>query len=178
MAMGFLASALIAAGHFTAYTYLEPFLSRMVHLTPSRISWTLAAYGAAGIAGTFAGERAAAKDLRRTFFGVSLLLGVAVLVAAGAGAHGVVAVGAVVLWGAAFGAVPVCTQIWIYRSAPKQFEPASAVGITVFQIALAVGSFGGGALVDRAGIGPAFVVGGGLSLACAILVQFARIPSE
>lgn len=99
MAIGFLASALIAAGHFTAYTCLEPFLSRVVQLTPSRISWTLASYGAAGIAGTFAGERGAAKDLRRTFFGVSLLLGVAILVAASAGAHGVVAIGEVVLGG-------------------------------------------------------------------------------
>ena len=177
MAMGFLASALVAAGHFTAYTYLEPFLFQIVHLTPLRISWTLAAYGVAGVAGTFAGERGAAKNLCRTFFGVSLLLGVAILLAAGVGAHAVVGVGAVVLWGAAFGAVPVCTQIWTYRAAPEQFEPASAMSITIFQIALAAGSFGGGTLVDRVGIGPDFIVGSGLALTCALLVLFARPPA-
>lgn len=119
MTAGFLASALTAAGYFTAYTYLQPFLSRIVQLTPSGITGTLAAYGAAGVLGTFAGERATAYDLRRTFIGVALLMGLAILMAAAAGANGTGAVTAVVIWGAAFGAVPVCTQIWTYRSAPS-----------------------------------------------------------
>lgn len=173
---GFLATALVAAGHFTAYTYLEPFLSRIVHLTPSGISGTLAAYGAAGVVGNFAGERATASDLRRSFIGIALLLGLAVLMAAASGAHATGAVLAVVLWGAAFGAVPVCAQIWTYRSAPERFETGSAMMVTVFQIALAAGSLGGGAVVDRAGIVPAFILGGVLSLGCGLLVLRARPP--
>ncbi len=176
MSVGFLASALIAAGHFAAYTYLEPYLSRTVHLTASGISWTFAVYGAAGAIGTFAGERAAAHNLRRTFLGIALLMGLAIIAAAVFGAN-LGSVIAVVIWGAAFGAVPVCTQIWTYQSAPEQFEPASAMGITVFQMALAAGSFGGGAVVDRAGIETAFILGGFLSLGCGLLILLARPPA-
>ena len=177
MRVGFLASALTAAGHFAAYTYLQPYLSRIMHLTPSGITWTLAAYGSAGIIGTFAGERAANHSLRWTFFGVSLVLGLAILMAAMFSADRIGPVAAVVIWGAAFGAVPVCTQIWTYRSAPERFEPASAVGISVFQIALAAGSFGGGAVVDHAGLLPAFLLGGTLSIACGLLLLLVRAPS-
>lgn len=177
MRVGFLASALTAAGHFAAYTYLQPYLSRIVHLTPSGITWTLAAYGSAGIVGTFAGERAANRSLRWTFFGVSLSLGLAILTAAVFSADRIGSIAAVVTWGAAFGAVPVCTQIWTYRSSPERFEPASAMGITVFQIALAAGSFGGGVVVDYAGLLPAFLLGGALALACGLLLLLARAPS-
>lgn len=174
MSIGFLASALIAAGHFTAYTYLEPFLSHTVNLTASGISWTFAAYGTAGAIGTFAAERAAVRDLRSTFIGVALLMGLAIIMASVCGSSHAGAVAAVVVWGTAFGAVPVCTQIWTYRSAPEQFEPASAVGITIFQMALAAGSFVGGTVVDRSGIPPTFVLGGALSLTCGLLVLLVR----
>ena len=174
--VGFLASALTAAGHFAAYTYLQPFLARIVHLTPSGITWTLAAYGAAGIVGTFAGERAASRSLRWTFFSIALLLGCAIIMAALFSGNREGSIAAVVIWGTAFGAVPVCTQIWTYRSSPEQFEPASALGITVFQIALAAGSFGGGAVVDHAGILQAFLLGGTLSLGCGLVLLLAQSP--
>ncbi len=66
-------------------------------------------------------------------------MGLAIAIAA-CGVRPSVGMCAVVLWGAAFGAVPICTQIWTFRSAPECFEPASAMGMTVFQIALSVGS--------------------------------------
>jgi len=43
--------------------------------------------------------------------------------------------------------------------------------MTVFQSAVAAGSFGGGLLVDHAGIPSAFLFGGCLSLACALLLM-------
>jgi len=169
--IGLVASALTAAGHFAAYTYLQPLLIRSAHLTYSNLSWTLAAYGVAGALGTFVAERAAAYDLRRTFAVVSVSLGTAILLAEAFRAHTVAEVAVVVLWGAAFGALPVCTQIWTYQAAPAQFEAASALGMTVFQSAVAAGSLGGGLLVDHAGIPSAFLFGGCLSLACALLLM-------
>ena len=178
MRIGFLASALTAAGHFAAYTYLQPYLFRIVHLAPSATTWVLAASGSAGIVGTFAGERAASLNLRWTFFGTAILLGSAIIMAAVLNGNCVTAIAAVVIWGAAFGAVPVCTQIWTYRSAPERFEPASAMGIAIFQIALAAGSFGGGAVVDHAGVLPAFLLGGALSLSSGLLLLLTQAPSE
>ena len=54
--IGFVASALTAAGRFAAYTYPQPLLVRSAHLTYSNLSWALVAYGVAGALGTFAAE--------------------------------------------------------------------------------------------------------------------------
>lgn len=76
-----------------------------------------------------------------------------------------IAVVMVMIWGLAFGAVPVCLQIWMYTASPKLFEAGSALMVSAVQIALAVGAAAGGALVDRAGISSAFLVGGAVCLA-------------
>ncbi len=171
--VGFLASALTAAGHFAAYTYLQPFLSEVLHLRSAGIAWALVVNGVAGIAGTFLAEHAASHGLRQTFFGVSLVLGLAILTAAVCNGDAIAGVGAVVFWGAAFGALPVCTQLWTFHAAPSQFEPASATGMTVFQIALVAGAFGGGRLFDSAGLTSAFMLGALFSLSCAAVLFFA-----
>jgi predicted MFS family arabinose efflux permease len=66
------------------------------------LSWTLAAYGIAGIAGTFAGERAGSRDIRATFLGVAVLMGVTIFLAACLSAFPVVDCGADRLLGSCF----------------------------------------------------------------------------
>jgi len=177
MRFGFIASALTASGHFAAYTYLQPLLSERFGLSPTRVIWVLVAYGVAGIFGTFIAEHTTSRDLRRTFIGVALVMGLAIAIAA-CGVRPSVGMCAVVLWGAAFGAVPICTQSWTFRSAPECFEPASAMGMTVFQIALSVGSLGGGCLFNYGGIVPAYSFAAILSLSCAALLLFAPSPAK
>jgi len=177
MRFGFIASALTASGHFAAYTYLQPLLSERFGLSPTRVIWVLVAYGVAGIFGTFIAEHTTSRDLRRTFIGVALVMGLAIAIAA-CGVRPSVGMCAVVLWGAAFGAVPICTQIWTFRSAPERFEPASAMGMTVFQIALSVGSLCGGRLFNYGGIVPAYSFAAILSLSCAALLLFAPSPDK
>jgi predicted MFS family arabinose efflux permease len=155
-AIGFAASALIAGGHFAAYTYLEPFLTQIAGFTPGGVSWALAAYGITGVMGNFIGERASAKDVTSAFQVVGVALGAAVLLAIVFASNVFAVTVAVVLWGAAFGAVPVCVQIWTYEAAPKEFETGSALVVSVFQVALALGAFAGGELVDRCSLRCAF----------------------
>lgn len=172
-AVGFAASALVACGHFAAYTYLEPYLTQVAAFSPVHLSAALAAYGLAGVFGNFLGERATAQDVQRAFVGVALLLAASIVIAALLGTNGYAMFLAVVLWGTAFGAVPVCVQIWTYQAAPAQFETGSAVMVSVFQIALAVGAFGGGGLVDHLGLRHAFGAGAALCGLGAALVFFA-----
>ncbi len=172
-ALGFAATALIAGGHFAAYTYLEPFLTQVAGFTASGLSWALAAYGVTGVLGNFIGERATAKDVRSAFLGVGVALGAAILLAIAFGSNVFAVTVAVVLWGAAFGAVPVAVQIWTYEAAPRQFETGSALMVSVFQVALAAGAFAGGELVDRIGLRSAFGLGAALSGLSALVIYFA-----
>ena len=172
---GFLATALTAASHFAAYTYLQPLLGMKLGLAPGQVTLVLLAYGVAGIGGTFAAERLSIYDLRRTFAAAALFLGGAVGTAACA-PHPGVAVAAVVLWGAAFGAISVCSQLWTFQAAPQSFEPASAISMTVFQISLSAGSFAGGQLVNLGSVVPAFLLATLLALCCVILLHMTPSP--
>jgi predicted MFS family arabinose efflux permease len=135
----------------------------------------LAAYGIAGVLGTWAGERLASTRLLPGFIAVALTVaGSIALVGLGARHDWAVVLG-MVSWGAAFGALPVCVQIWIHQAAPERFESGSALMVTVFQLA-AAGALIGGQWVDHVGLGAAFATGTVLALAAAlVLMAFASL---
>ena len=65
-------------------------------------------------------------------------------------------------------------QIWLYEAVPELFESGSAVKVTVFQLALAAGTYIGGVIVDQSGILVTFYVGGALGVLCSVLILFAN----
>lgn len=155
----------MAAAQFSAYTYLEPWLRFQVKLSASDISLLLMGYGIAGLVGTFLTEITVREfGVKRAFLGNIMLLAFAVLIASQMTESVAVASTLVVLWGLAFGALPVCLNIWIYQAAPAMFESGSALMVCVFQIALAGGAFFGGLLADTQGTSAAFILGGVLAL--------------
>ena len=168
--IGLVATLFIAAGHFTAYTYLEPFLRAVPNAGAATTTAVLFVYGIAGLAGTFLAERLIASGLRRAFVAATALVGASILLAAALGAHGAFAYVFVALWGLAFGAIPVVIPVWMYEAAPDAYESGSAIVVTAFQTSLATGAFVGGAIVDASGIGGAFALGGLLALATALVV--------
>lgn len=171
--VGYAASALIAAAHFAAYTYFQPLLAAAGWRGGAPLTALLAAFGVAGVLGTWAGERVASTRLLPGFIAVALIVaGSIALVGLGANHDWAVVLG-MVSWGAGFGALPVCVQIWIHQAAPERFEGGSALMVTVFQLAVAAGALVGGQWVDHVGIGAAFATGTALALAAAlILVAF------
>lgn len=158
--IGLIASGIIAGGHFIAYTFLEPFLRSTLALGQSGVALALAGYAVTGIVGSFLGERLATHNVRHAFFISAAMLGLSVLAAVATVGTQVGAVAMVMVWGIAFGAWPVCNQIWMYASSPKLYEAGSALMVSAFQISLATGAIIGGVLVDSQGISVAFLVSG------------------
>lgn len=48
----YLLTVIVVTAHFTAYTYLEPLIQQVWHLSPDVTTWALLTYGAAGILGS------------------------------------------------------------------------------------------------------------------------------
>jgi predicted MFS family arabinose efflux permease len=168
--VGYGAAALVAGAHFAAYTYVEPLLATAGWQGGRALTLLLAAYGLAGVLGTWAGQRMAATGLLASFITTALTVaGAIALVALGAHHPWAVFLGMAV-WGAGFGALPVCVQIWIYQADPPGFESGSALMVTVFQLAVAAGALLGGRLVDHAGLLPAFAAGSLLAALAALLL--------
>lgn len=165
----------MAGGHFAAYTYLEPWLRFDLHLSASSISLLLMGYGIAGLIGTLASEFTVREfGVKRAFMLNMLLLSLSVLVLSTFHLPLALASALVILWGLAFGALPVCLNIWTYQASPALFETGSALLVCVFQTSLALGALFGGVLADKAGVSSAFLLGGVLTLLAAITIYLSR----
>jgi predicted MFS family arabinose efflux permease len=164
-----LVTAVLVIGQFAAYTYIAPLVRRDGGLSGAGLSLLLLGYGAAGLAANAAMGRWV--DRRP---GVLLLGNIAAIVVALAvltPVLGVVpTVSAVLLWGGAFTATPVCLQAAILRVAPQARDAASAVYVVAFQIGIGGGALLGELLVTAGHLAVLPIVGGATALAAGLLV--------
>ncbi|MYM86399.1 MFS transporter [Rugamonas sp. FT82W] len=173
--LGMLATLLVFIGQFAAYTYVTPFLSQTAGLSAKAISALLLIYGAAGFVGNLIGGWAVAKSVKNSLIATGVIMG---LSAAAMPLFGTGAVGAtvlIVIWGLAFGMMPISVQTWMFKAAPDAMESGGAVFVSTAQISLASGALVGGVSVDHLGVSSAMVVGGlfGLAMA-AVIAAWAR----
>ncbi|MEV0649769.1 MFS transporter [Phytomonospora sp. NPDC050363] len=156
---GLLVTFLIVLAHFGTYTYVTPFL-RDQGVGDGPVGTLLLVYGAAGVAGNFLAGAAIARGFRATFAAAAGTIGLAtaLLPLFGSWLPGTVA--ALVIWGLAYGAVPVCSQTWFARAAPDAPEAATVLFTSSFQATISVGALLGGLLVDASSAATVMVAGG------------------
>lgn len=174
--VGLAVTGLIVVGHFAAYTYVTAFLRDTTHVDGTRITVFLLLYGAAGVAGNFVAGAALARGPRRTFAVAAIGIAAAVPLFPALGRTWPGAVGLLVVWGFAYGAVPAASQTWFARAAPDAREGAMVVFTASFQATLAGGAFLGGAVVDATSTSAVMVLSGVLCLATAATVALAPGP--
>ncbi|GAA2284349.1 MFS transporter [Nonomuraea roseoviolacea subsp. roseoviolacea] len=174
-----LATALIVLAHFGTYTYVTPFLRHVTGLGPAAVSAALLAYGVAGIAGNFLAGRTVAAAPRATFAAAGCLIAAATLLLPVLGTEAGGAFALLVVWGLAYGAVPVCSQAWFARAAPHAPEAATVVFTSSFQATFALGALLGGVVVDAGSVSAVMVCGGiAALLMAASLARLGRSPSS
>ena len=149
--LGLMTVACVIAGHFAAYTYVTPFLKDNAKVGLGLISTILLAYGVAGVIGNFVGGAAAARHLRPTVTCVVGLLAGSIFLLPffHQSLAGVILL--IVLWGLAFGGMPISLNLWVFKAAPEALEGGAALLISTFQIFIALGSVLGGHIVDALG---------------------------
>ncbi|WP_232384307.1 MFS transporter [Actinomadura violacea] len=173
--LGVLITVLVVGGHFTAYTFVRPVL-HAVGVEDGLVGALLMAYGVAGVAGNFAAGARSARHLRTTLLQICVAIGAvtAVLALAEPGPAG--GTGLLIVWGLAYGGVSVCLQNWMLKAAPATTESASSLLVAAFNLSIALGALGGGAVADHAGLSGALAVTALLLLAAAALIGVARTP--
>ena len=150
--IGFVAVLLMFSGHFAGFTYLRIFLEKVTALNVETLSLALFAFGVAGLLGNFAGGILAERSVKIAIFSAAMLLVAASSVLFFQGSFAVIAFMAVGVWGGAFGALPVGTQIWTTQAGADHAESAGALLVITTQGAIAIGAFIGGLLIDSFGI--------------------------
>lgn len=156
--------ALIFGAHISSFTYIAPFLLQNASFKVSSITWLLLGFGFIGFISNFVASTTVERSLKASLAAVVSLLMVA-LFALPLIQHSVPAVVFTVLvWGVAFGAIPLCLSVWMQLATPDLPEAGSALFVGIIQVAIAAGSLIGGAVVDRLGVHTDFWFGGSLAL--------------
>ncbi|MEV0667925.1 MFS transporter [Actinomadura luteofluorescens] len=172
-----LVTVLIVLAHFGAYTYVTPFLEQATHVPPGMITVFLLAYGAAGILGNFLAGTALDRHPHAVFATAGGLIAFAALALPFLGRWDPGAIALLVLWGAGYGAVPVCSQAWFARAAPHAPEAAAVLFTASFQATLSTGALVGGAVMDRTSPSTIMMLGGATAVVAVVAVVSGARPT-
>lgn len=153
-------TVLIVLAHFGTYTYVTPFVEGVTHASPGLITVFLLAYGVAGVVGNFLAGTAVARHPHATFCVAGSLIALATLTLPFLGRWDLGAAALLIVWGAGYGAVPVCSQTWFVKAAPHAPEAASVLFTASFQATLSTGALVGGLIVDHMSLYTVMMLGG------------------
>ncbi|MET7297466.1 MFS transporter [Embleya sp. NPDC005575] len=146
------------------FAIVTPFLEQVTHVERGLIGAYLLTFGVAGIVGNFVAGATMVRRLRATFVTCAVLIAVATLLFPLLGRWDAGAIGLLVVWGLAYGAVPACSQTWFARSAPQSQEAAMVVFTSSFQLTLATGALLGGAVADATSSQTVMLCAGAIAL--------------
>ncbi|AOR36219.1 MFS transporter [Streptomyces fodineus] len=138
-------------GHQVMYTYVAPFAG---HAGYGRTGLLLAVFGTATVAGIWVTGVLIDRRLRGTLLvAIALFTGVLLVLGLAAHAHPLL-VGAVAVWGVAFGGAPTLIQTALVDACgPAEADVATSLQTTVYNVGIAAGSLTGGVALDVLGAG-------------------------
>jgi DHA1 family purine ribonucleoside efflux pump-like MFS transporter len=179
--LGLFSMALMGAGHFAGFTYIRPAATEVGGLAPGQLAALLLVYGVGIVAGNLVAGPLADRQMRLAVLLFPAVLGAAMVLFVLGGASIIVLFAVAGLWGVGFGALPTTISTWLARAEPTKLESVGGLQTAVFQVAVALGAFLGGLLVDGAGVQTALLAGGAASLVGAVVmvsVKPAPLPSR
>jgi predicted MFS family arabinose efflux permease len=161
--------ALVFGAHFSTYTYIAPLLEQDFSL--SAITLLLFGFGLIGFFSNALMSMMVSSHLKKSVAVMILLLLAAISSMLLLEQSTIGETAGMLLWGIAFGALPLCFSVWIQRGTADLPEAGSAMFVSIIQVAIAVGSAVGGTIVDRAGVRADFTLGLGLALLGLVILQ-------
>ncbi|GAA3552424.1 MFS transporter [Microlunatus spumicola] len=168
--VGLVGAGILFAAQFAASTYVTPYLQDLVAAGPATVTLALLLFGVAGIAGNFVAGRTLGRSVLGTAATAQVVLAAAVVLLPSL-VHPTPAVLVLVaVWGFAWGGLPLALQTWMSTASPAGVETGLALFVTTIQLALAIGSVLGGAVVSSFGIATDFRLAGALALVGAVVL--------
>lgn len=164
----FLLTLVTITGHFTAYSYIEPFLGQVSGFSNTGITLILALFGVVGIIGSIIFSRQYDRNPRPF-----LLLAVAglclfLLLLHPASFNPVTTVLLCILWGFAINSFNLTFQTEIIRNAPDGTSVAMSIYSGIYNIGIGTGALIGGSVCSGIGIPYIGYIGGAIALGATV----------
>lgn len=145
--VGVIATFLLVAGHYGAFTFVSPILQDISGIDATYVGPLLLAYGVAGMIGNLIAGSWSGRNVRGTIIVVSVALAIILALLPFIGGNPISGSVLLILWGFAFGGLPVSVQTWIIKAAPQGVEAATGLNTCMFNLAIALGALFGSLIV-------------------------------
>ena len=169
-------TVLMVTGHYTGYSYIEPFLAQVAGLDNDWITWVLTAFGLVGIVGSLWFSRDYEKRpyafMRFAVVGIAFFL---LLLRLSAFGHFPV-VALCICWGLAITIFNLVFQSEIIRLAPEATAIAMSVYSGIYNVGIGAGALVGGFVCTHASIARIGYAGGAIALLAALFCLVRLVP--
>lgn len=169
-------TVLMVTGHYTGYSYIEPFLAQVAGLDNDWITWVLTAFGLVGIVGSLWFSRDYEKCpyafMRFAVVGIAFFL---LLLRLSAFGHFPV-VALCICWGLAITIFNLVFQSEIIRLAPEATAIAMSVYSGIYNVGIGAGALVGGFVCTHASIARIGYAGGAIALLAALFCLVRLVP--
>lgn len=165
----YIVTATFITGHFTGYSYIEPFLAQTAGFSEQLITFTLMAFGISGMLGSVLFSRYFDRS-PRTFLSFALF-GVAtfmLLLHIASPSH-LASLSICMLWGIAITAYNLVFQSEVIRVAPEGTTIAMSIYSGIYNVGIACGALAGGAVCTTLSVTWIGYAGGIIALIVALL---------
>ncbi len=173
----YILTLIFVTGHYTAYSYIEPFLGQIAGLSNGMITAVLSLFGVVGIAGSFAFAKY--YDRHRTAFMKFAVVGTCIfifLLHAASFSH-VAIIAICILWGLSINSYNLTFQSEIIQNAPYGTAIAMSIYSGIYNIGIGAGALVGGTVCADLGLTYIGYVGGAIGVAAAIFCLRKFLPS-
>ena len=177
--MIYIITAVIVTGHYTGYSYIEPFMAKVAGLPESAITFTLSLFGVAGLLGSYITSKWFSRYSRRFILGACFGLPLMMLLILPATSVNPLLLSIVcIFWGMAMTIYNISFQNEIITLFPTDSAVPMSFYSGLCNLGLGAGAFVGGFIVDHSLIDEIGYIGGVIALSAATYALFFYMPAR
>ncbi|WGE34965.1 sugar transporter [Actinobacillus genomosp. 1] len=164
----YLLTVVVISGHFTGYSYIEPFMVKISQMSEQTGTAILLVFGLAGVAASFLFGRLYPKAPEKFIIVNMALIMLMQLCLLPFSDHIEAMFGIVFIWGIGITAMSIALQMQVLDLAPDATDVATAIYSGIYNVGIGGGALIGSQVIQHIGLPYIGLIGGGLA-AIAIL---------
>ena len=165
----YISTMLIVAAHFTAYTYIEPFMIEIGHLDPNFATFVLLIFGISGILASLLFNRLHRFGPTKFVVVAMGLQSLSLLLLLLSTEYIITMLTLSFLWGIGVGCIGLALQIRVLRLAPDATDVATAIYSGIYNAGIGTGALFGNLVATHIGLDKIGYIGAMLGLCSLIL---------
>ncbi|OOF65697.1 sugar transporter [Rodentibacter sp. Ppn85] len=176
----YITTALIISAHFTAYTYIEPFMIQIGQLVPNLTTIILLVFGLSGISASLLFNRLYRFNPRKFILSAIILFIVSLLLLLSSTHYTATIFMLAFIWGIGISCIGLALQMHVLKLAPDATDVATAIYSGIFNAGIGAGALLGSQIMNYVGleyIGFSGAMLGIIGLAIFIIFQ-SRYPQK